>query len=297
MLPDSMIKTFQQYCAVTPVHQQSTASWSKYFNARTAGALDAKPKLKPAPQRRPSRMPDFYETYGVRPGEKIGGGMALDAEMVRRGGNVVMNGREYPECLEDADPSAQAQVESTDREPVDESGHPAGRAPPWGKHDLPAQRSVTEPNPTLATDPPVSERQRKAMGAAASGHSNLEIPKSVGERFLHEDAALGTITHGQQGAEAGPEEWETTRGRDQQHPDEEQDEELFDRRLRQFLKRLNLPPAVIEEAIAGDRAKRAADRRRMAGDAALSRQSFFKLFPEARGLSAGLPAFTPKVLF
>jgi 8-oxo-dGTP pyrophosphatase MutT (NUDIX family) len=36
----------------------------------------------------------------------------------------------------------------------------------------------------LATDPPVSEAQRKAMFAAASGHSTLGIPKKVGEEFV-----------------------------------------------------------------------------------------------------------------
>jgi hypothetical protein len=33
-------------------------------------------------------------------------------------------------------------------------------------------------------DPPVSEAQRRAMYAAASGHSNLGIPKSVGKEFV-----------------------------------------------------------------------------------------------------------------
>ena len=36
----------------------------------------------------------------------------------------------------------------------------------------------------LATDPPVSEQQRKAMFAAAEGKSNLGIPKKVGEEFV-----------------------------------------------------------------------------------------------------------------
>lgn len=36
----------------------------------------------------------------------------------------------------------------------------------------------------LATDPPVSERQRAAMFAAASGRSTLGIPKRVGEEFV-----------------------------------------------------------------------------------------------------------------
>lgn len=35
--------------------------------------------------------------------------------------------------------------------------------------------------------PPVSEAQRKAMGAAMSGHSTLGIPKSVGKEFIGAD--------------------------------------------------------------------------------------------------------------
>lgn len=40
----------------------------------------------------------------------------------------------------------------------------------------------------LATDPPVSEKQRKAMWAAAGGKSTLGIPKKVGEEFVGKDA-------------------------------------------------------------------------------------------------------------
>lgn len=36
----------------------------------------------------------------------------------------------------------------------------------------------------IATDPPVSERQRRAMYAALSGHSTIGIPKSVAEKFV-----------------------------------------------------------------------------------------------------------------
>ena len=36
----------------------------------------------------------------------------------------------------------------------------------------------------MATDPPVSEQQRKAMFAAAEGKSTLGIPKKVGEEFV-----------------------------------------------------------------------------------------------------------------
>lgn len=37
------------------------------------------------------------------------------------------------------------------------------------------------------TDPPVSQAQRRAMGAAMSGHSTLGIPKSVGKEFIGAD--------------------------------------------------------------------------------------------------------------
>jgi len=35
--------------------------------------------------------------------------------------------------------------------------------------------------------PPVSEKQRRAMFAAASGHSTLGIPKKVGKEFSEAD--------------------------------------------------------------------------------------------------------------
>ena len=35
--------------------------------------------------------------------------------------------------------------------------------------------------------PPRSEAQRRAMGAAASGKSNLGIPKKVGKEFIEAD--------------------------------------------------------------------------------------------------------------
>ena len=39
----------------------------------------------------------------------------------------------------------------------------------------------------IATDPPVSEKQRRAMWAAARGKSTLGIPKSVGKEFVGAD--------------------------------------------------------------------------------------------------------------
>jgi hypothetical protein len=40
----------------------------------------------------------------------------------------------------------------------------------------------------LATDPPVSEAQRRAMFAAREGRSTLGIPKKVGQEFAHDAA-------------------------------------------------------------------------------------------------------------
>lgn len=41
--------------------------------------------------------------------------------------------------------------------------------------------------PRIVTDPPVSENQRRALWAAASGHSTLGIPKKVGKEFASAD--------------------------------------------------------------------------------------------------------------
>ena len=46
---------------------------------------------------------------------------------------------------------------------------------------------------TLATDPPVSEAQRRAMFAARAGHSNLGIPQSVGREFNQADKGTGIL--------------------------------------------------------------------------------------------------------
>lgn len=48
----------------------------------------------------------------------------------------------------------------------------------------------------IATDPPVSERQRRAMYAAAEGRSTLGIPRSVGREFVGKDTSrreFGTV--------------------------------------------------------------------------------------------------------
>ena len=43
--------------------------------------------------------------------------------------------------------------------------------------------------------PPVSEKQRRAMYAAAEGHSTLGIPKKVGEEFVGKDSKLAMAIH------------------------------------------------------------------------------------------------------
>lgn len=44
--------------------------------------------------------------------------------------------------------------------------------------------AIGEDSLKIATDPPTSEKQRRAMFAAAAGHSDLGIPKKVGEEFV-----------------------------------------------------------------------------------------------------------------
>jgi hypothetical protein len=278
MIPQRELNLFRTYVSDTPARLQSTRGWTNYLKANSgpAGAYDAKPGR---------RLLSFEEMYRTRI-DSHGRILALD-QMERRGGNVIApNGQPCPEVLEDSDPSPQREVETTDAEPVDHEGYPSGRAPPWGPHDEPRHQRVTEPR--MATDPSTSEAQAKAMYAAREGRSTLGIPKSVGEHFVGKaDAALGTVTHGQQGAEVGPEDWETTRGRDQAHEDEPQDEQL----IRRVLTKLGFKGSDIDDAIARDRA----GRRRMAGDAALYRRSFHSMYPEARSLTDGLPAFAPTV--
>jgi hypothetical protein len=271
---------FEQYLRSTPPRMHSTQGWMKYQKAN-AGAYDSAAPLR----RRASRPLTFRELYGCT---IDGTGKLGFDEMVRHGGNVFVNGRQFPECLEDSDPSPQHEVTSTDREPVDHEGFPSNRAPPFGKFDEPRERRIEEPK--MAQDPIQSERQRRAMGAAASGNSRLGISPEVGRRFLHGDQIEtelpsertrepATVRAGQQGEQA-------------EHEDEPQDEKL----IRRVLKKLGFEDDAVEEAIARDRA----GRRRMAGDRALARggsSAFYRVFPEARGLTDGLPAFTPRVLW
>jgi hypothetical protein len=170
------------------------ASWatkggvaSEYYRMALDSAANLKPRAS-SPSRR-TRLVSFEQMYGVRLGPR-GETIALDQEMVRRGGNVIApNGQPCPEVLEDHDPAAQHLVETTDAEPPAEH-EIRGRAPPWGPSDLPTNRSVTEPNPNIATDPPVSERQRRAMYSAARGESKIGIPASVGRHFIEDQAEV-----------------------------------------------------------------------------------------------------------
>lgn len=53
--------------------------------------------------------------------------------------------------------------------------------------DYPERGPKLNHDQEMALDPPTSEAQRKAMWAAKSGHSTLDIPKSVGEEFAKAD--------------------------------------------------------------------------------------------------------------
>jgi hypothetical protein len=282
MIPEREVNLFKTYIANTPARLQSGPGWSKYLKANSgpAGAYDAKPGR---------RLPSFEELYRVRLGPR-GETIALDQHNPQRDGPLQV----------DADPPPQHLVETDAEPPVEHEIR--GRAPP--PHDEPAGRGVREPDTTMGLDPPTSEAQRKAMGAAASGHSNLGIPREVGERFLHEDAALETVTHGQQGAEVGPEDWERTRGRDQAHEDREEDEAL----IAKVLERLGYSSPHVQKAIA-DRARKARDQGplpfpgrpsafegsphgKLAGDSA----SFARMYgAHAAELMSGQPAITPRV--
>jgi phage-related protein (TIGR01555 family) len=73
-------------------------------------------------------------------------------------------------------------------------GGPGG-ADPGGGPPAPAQKALAGPDKpaadaVLATDPPVSEAQRRAMEAAAHGHSTLGIPKKVGAEFVGDAAPV-----------------------------------------------------------------------------------------------------------
>jgi hypothetical protein len=59
-----------------------------------------------------------------------------------------------------------------------------GRAPPFGPYDRGEGDEPMDHPASYATDPPVSEAQRKAMYSAAEGRSTLGIPRSVGREFV-----------------------------------------------------------------------------------------------------------------
>jgi hypothetical protein len=167
MIDNATLGLFREYLSSTPGGRQSTAGWSRFHSAHSAGAYDS---AKPMRQVRPARTRDFYDFYGIGRDGKIGGRMALDEYDPERDGPL-----HY-----DADPEAQSMVESTDSEPVDQSGYPSGRAGGLGPHDQP-------PEHRRGLDPPTSERQRKAMHSAARGESKIGIPQSVGRHFIEED--------------------------------------------------------------------------------------------------------------
>jgi hypothetical protein len=295
MLPDSFANRHKSYLS-TYGHPASTAGvehYRTYMRGGTGGAYDAQPRSS-----RPSRIKSFEEVYRVRLGSK-GETIALDQHDPQRDGPLQV----------DADPAAQREVETTDNQP---DHGPKGAAPPWGLSDEPRHERVTEPDTTMGLDP-YTEKQRRAFGAA-SHNGKLGIDPDFARRALHEDAALETVTHGQQGSEVGPESWSRTRGRDQEHEDEEQDQDLIDQRLTKLLQRLDFDPATISAKVARDRKRRAADRARKAkdqgpipfrgmpepggkvvGDSASFARMYGSDVTRLQSHGSGAVAFTPKV--
>jgi hypothetical protein len=77
--------------------------------------------------------------------------------------------------------------EEGEEEEHDEVGDQANdEQPPLLKVKTVTEHHYADPN-GMATDPPVSEAQRGAMGAAAGGNSTLGIPQSVGKEFMNAD--------------------------------------------------------------------------------------------------------------
>jgi ADP-ribose pyrophosphatase YjhB (NUDIX family) len=62
-----------------------------------------------------------------------------------------------------------------------------------GNAGLPAGASRRKKKRKIATDPPVSEKQRRAMFAAAAGKSTLGIPKKVGEEYVGKDWSFHNV--------------------------------------------------------------------------------------------------------
>lgn len=88
----------------------------------------------------------------------------------------------------------------------------------------------------IATDPPVSENQRKAMWAAASGHSTLGIPSGVGREFAGADPG-GKLP--KSAGDMKPEEFGLLRkllnkffGEEAKEPEHAEDDRTWDRKGR-----------------------------------------------------------------
>lgn len=80
--------------------------------------------------------------------------------------------------------------------------HNTGVSAGAGVEDVPAAQMKAE----SLSKPPVSQAQRAAMGAAASGHSTLGIPKKVGKEFIDADKGgkLPVHKNTMQGYPGGP---------------------------------------------------------------------------------------------
>jgi hypothetical protein len=205
MLPDSFVNRHKSYLS-TYGHPASTAEvehYRSFMRGGPGGAYDAaaKPRRRVLRLRSSSRNATFAEVCQH-------GRMAFDDNFMRRNGNIIApSGKEIPECLEDASPLPQPEVESTADNQPDHG--PKGAAAPWGEHDMPryGREEPMEPHGDQVEAELPSERTREPATVRAGqqggdqehadrgedeaqiarvlerlGYSSPEVRKAMGDR-------------------------------------------------------------------------------------------------------------------
>jgi hypothetical protein len=169
-------------------------------------------------------------------------------------------------------------------------GDQTGRAPPFGPHDVPSRMKNGS---AMALDPPVSERQSRAMHAAAEGRSTLGIPQEVGREFVGDWEGSSERPIGKRAPPTAAEEPEDT--------------DASTRAIKNYLSLFShlLTPADIEHALQLTAAARKRQPKEssgsMVGDSARRRnsdrvmRSFSERFPEVARVAAFAPVSGTRV--
>ena len=128
-----------------------------------------------------------YKSAGATQGRH--GGRASEKAPGR---DVILNDREYMERLNDIDRQEKRgrltpQEAEMARKELKSKQEDLRLLPAQDEDEDIALKDKKRDYPGFATDPPVSEAQRKAMFAAKSGNSTLGIPQSVGKEFANAD--------------------------------------------------------------------------------------------------------------